>query len=1612
MTTKNIKMIRLLQTLALLAMLPAVLVAGEVYDQSYKALMQYPNRLPGSENLSKAQEELISILGKHGIELHKMTYNTLVPEVKTCRLESQGKQLGPVYPLAPNGVALNTTGPEGVSGPLVYLGNATLGEMKGKVIRDRIAVVEFGSQEMHRVFSRGAKAIIFVNNDKANQWNIASHFTEMPVNFPRLWVDRKIAEQQGFLTADGTGPDARLLLHTQWKDAVAVNLWAELPGEEGAVFNLKSEEYIVLSATIDTFGAVPDVCPQPRWAANAALLAETAVKLSKTPRKRSIFITFFGSHYSGYDGSRMFFYALRKGEKGPKNPDPLPLREEYYQNELKDVREMSNFVSQKDFLKQDGHPLRFSASKRMREKVDARVNEMNFEMTELALDNYTYQETHDGESNQELVDRYELIKNEKSKWNDMKRQLTEYNIEDFETFNFLLKMVRNDLDARIDEIEALKAHNKTYQKIADRVVRGEGEEQMTKRLVGHFHFDFADTKSPWLYNYAGDTSLVYTQSVADDRLPPGSFDRIFSVLNKEYDKIEKKEWEAKLHRQTQGGLYRSESLVTPRERILPTQGAHTMEAYSFCLNTVANPLMQDELPTPKYERNLSVLSNQMRDVFANLTATPELSIRSVLNSAKLNDSDFVYRYVDGSLNGATFVNYSKGSSEIEGPSAGLLAYAYGMIDLDYAVTGHTRIGMARINEDGYLFLPNIRFIGQSPWNRATIGFDDYGVVKQVNDRTVEGTGGSNVRSFYAYGGAYMHHLKPELYDFAWNAKHVLDATASDSPYKYKHEQNPLSKRFGLLYISAKRPFKLIANGIIMLGSTEDKPMGKGVTVNSFDLLNLDVTRQSAEDLSVLNSLRLTALKERNISNDALEYLQSEAKVHLNAATKAREQRDPEKAFAHDTFALALGYRAYEPLLDVSNDMVKAVVILLILAIPFAFVMERLCFGFTSIYKQVAGFSLIFLATFGLLFLVHPAFSLAQAPVVIFLAFVIIVMSALVILIMMGKFQQQIKTLQGMSSKVHGASSDSSTGTAAVLIGISGMRNRPLKTFLTASTVVLLTFTILVFASFTSKIGVTESYLGEGSGNNRIELHRPNFFEVPDSIVDTVDSLYRDDFEITKRNALIVELRRFIQPPENVLYNPKNGKSYKLVGAVGFQKKEVSKVKQLKKALPGFEYYEGDIPPIYLSALAEKTLGLVKGDEVRMRGYPFRYAGQFDAPTYQSVANIDDSKALVPDYETLLLEQNIRRDKFYQIGSLVRRIDPNNIVWSSVDGTAITTFDALKPLDAFTNFVSLFPRGDTDIEKAAEQISNLYRDPVYAKGPEGAKQFFFTTSVEGTGFSEILVPLLLGGLIIFSSLLGSIVDREKEIFTFSALGLAPTDVASLFLAEAGAYAIVGGMGGYLVSQLVAKILTILSEYGFFQPPEMNFSSLSSIMTILLVMATVLLSAAYPASKAGKSANPGVARKWKMPQPEGDLLKFVFPFTVSATDLGGILSFIKEHFDNHSDASLGNFASRETHIFSAEAKGGPGNLGIASTVSLAPFDLGVFQKFQLYSKDSEIEGIKEVVVELERINGAPGAWIRGNRAFIDELRNQFLLWRSLPIETIEHYRAETEDTLEKV
>jgi hypothetical protein len=234
-------------------------------------------------------------------------------------------------------------------------------------------------------------------------------------------------------------------------------------------------------------------------------------------------------------------------------------------------------------------------------------------------------------------------------------------------------------------------------------------------------------------------------------------------------------------------------------------------------------------------------------------------------------------------------------------------------------------------------------------------------------------------------------------------------------------------------------FKLFNKaGMVLLNNDKQDVEGKGLSLTD-PFAHPASSEMTAHDLLVLNEGRLGLLRKNRINQESLEILHSTA---VGLFEDAQEQKTAAARDGYLAAAAATARRPYIPLVGVMNDLVTAVVLLLLLAMPFAYSLERLLIGTPHIYRQISWFTILFILTFVVLYFVHPAFKLAVAPLVIFLSFTLIVMSSLVMFILVSKFRSEIRTLQGMASTVHTVDvSRMGTMMAAVQMGISTMRDR-------------------------------------------------------------------------------------------------------------------------------------------------------------------------------------------------------------------------------------------------------------------------------------------------------------------------------------------------------------------------------------------------------------------------------------------------------------------------------------------------------------------------------------------------------------------------------------------
>ena len=159
-------------------------------------------------------------------------------------------------------------------------------------------------------------------------------------------------------------------------------------------------------------------------------------------------------------------------------------------------------------------------------------------------------------------------------------------------------------------------------------------------------------------------------------------------------------------------------------------------------------------------------------------------------------------------------------------------------------------------------------------------------------------------------------------------------------------------------------------------------------------------------------------------------------------------------------ALGVEARIYPEVKSTANDTVRAVIFYFALILPFSFFCERFFFGYPEIRKQIAAFAGIFVGIFLILRWLHPAFKLSSSPYIIFLAFVILAMGLLVVSIVIGRFKDMLQKRKGAAAGLHETDVGRvSAGFAAILLGISNLSKRRLRTALTATTLTLLTFTV-------------------------------------------------------------------------------------------------------------------------------------------------------------------------------------------------------------------------------------------------------------------------------------------------------------------------------------------------------------------------------------------------------------------------------------------------------------------------------------------------------------------------------------------------------------------------
>jgi len=786
-----------------------------------------------------------------------------------------------------------------------------------------------------------------------------------------------------------------------------------------------------------------------------------------------------------------------------------------------------------------------------------------------------------------------------------------------------------------------------------------------------------------------------------------------------------------------------------------------------------------------------------------------------------------------------------------------------------------------------------------------------------------------------------------------------------------------------------------ARRLVLLNASPEHPTGVGIIADR----NKTLPRTPllvAKDMWYLDQSRIQTLIKFRIVDQALENMHRRAADYIKSAEAAWAKRDYAR-FDGDAVA-AWGYDigAYPRVQATQHDVVRGVLFYLVLMIPFAFFLERLVFAFPDLRWQILATVGIFAAIFGVFRYIHPAFDILEVtPLVMLLAFIMFTLAALVIFLLFGKFEAQLKALQTKIGGIHRADiGRMSVAMAAFTLGISNMRRRRARTVLTCITLVLLTFTVLSFTSVVTGVRYNDRPSPGKPRYNGLMVRNPIWDPLEESAYRLLNNEFGQRHTVVGRAWFATSLRdeqSFLRVTSTT-----SDKQYNVRAAVGLMPEE-AKVTRPETALSAGRWFRSGerYAAIVPTAVADMlNIGAVDVGKAKLHfsGLDLDLVGIVSTRRMRNVKDLDNEPLTPVDFIQMMKLQRAGQQQGQQAGF-------QEYLHLSPDDVIFIPFSLAINLGAQVQSVAIDFTTPREVRHVLKDLMPRLGYNLYAGLGNRIRRWSSMGSTSITGLADLVIPILIAALIVLNTMLGSVYERVREIGIFSAVGLAPSHIATLFLAEAFVYAIIGAILGYVIGQGTVKVII---AYNLLPGLYLNYSSLSAVASTAIVIGVVLLSTLYPARKASEVATPAVDRRWQVSEPVGDTWEIDMPFAVTGEQAVALNAFMSEWFAAYEEYSIGDFVTQDVNSQERATEYGT-EYDIRLMTWLAPFDLGVSQRVELRTVPTSMEDVFEIKLTLRRESGDVSSWKRVNRRFLNTLRKQFLIWRTLRAEDRERYLA---------
>ncbi len=1585
---------------------------------------------------------------------------------------SVGDQSWALQPIWPNGVMPSLCPTNGITGPLVWTGKGDWGDIRGQELRGAIALMEFeGGRNWERLYSHGAKAVIVVESERMLREKAEGLFYNTPAPFPRFYVNQAtgaaLRERAGrqcrldggalyqqqpieslFAYLPPTPPLRHVVREGETLQSIAIDYQSsvEALAESNNFTDIKSpvsvgtelvipnfNDSLVVAVPIDAVNVVPDAPHGAKVAANLAVALSGLEHLATSPhttRRKGILFAFL-------DGEHMGGLASRG------------LAESY-------LRATSTWTS--DYVADSATTLKRYRTARAWWKGEGDVKELNKKDAEWFG---VWLKTRIDEKRILLAEERALLLQKKAATDAIDERisamvkLTQATIDRLRySWPVRVTKFREQIDsANIAGVTAATLLERFEQELAQEEARTANEEH-NLRLARAFDEKIGryGTLGFWVDLGDADSSVVISEGK----------NKLRTVASDE--KYNQRFRDVAVFAAVQGGWTVEWPFLTDMDRVDMAFTVRDGPAYypDFWLAanvrlmpvTTANDMF-DRLDTPAdvIERtnfkNLSVQArtamlmwkiglespvdsigpgrSTKKNAFGRLVGKcVQFNVRSGLDAQQPVADCWVYypglkRLDDNPANTATFRGMRRG---IIVPSLLNGSFVLPIESLEWNSTSKSKPHVYAYRLDrGSALMDKVVDRGRVGTQQLTPAF------KLLFSQDIE----KKLVMTEATPLVFFPGLDPTDYRPVGKEQLVIvqDAVLRGQPahYSYDHpanEYNEDNTEANLLYLPAKRHVQyLVRRGnsykLLLVGEVSDKdPEGKGLFVGGAQTALALTPLEAARQMHTL-ALRRQALYHRfGITDQAVSTALERAGEKLATADQAVAAKHWQEVSGNAREAWGILIKFYPRILTMGRQAVFSAVLLMALLLPASAFAEKILLGGKGIVARLVGTTLIFAAGVIILNFLHPAFRISVSPFIVVIAYTMILMSSIVLLLCYQRFEVLVRRARAAGGEVESEEiSVVSSLSTALSLGVSNLKKRKTRTFLTAFTVTALTFSIVTFVSVkgTDTLLVRPMPLDKDVEGQIVEPLPPkyegmmmrNIYWAPqaESMSAAVISEFGNQYQVAQR-AFYLEAEGGNNAERegiNQIDIRHGRKNSILMGIMAFEPQERD-FSHLHETVSGQQWFlPTDLFHCILPDNAAAALGITAADLlqadgtrkpdaqlplVRFRNHTWRVIGILNTKEADRYRDVNGKSLAMVDY--------LRSGYTPKAGGgdIANETPGYHISWQRL---VIIPLAARTEVQAtLRSVVVRFPPG-ADTKSFYQDLALRVTAAVF--GTVDGKLSLLTTQQKQSvgGIAKILVPVILAILIVTNTMLGAVEERKGEVGMLGAIGLSPAQISFLLLSESMVFSIIGIVCGTFSGLAFANLVPLVRLHmqpDFLVTLSLNFASLSAIGLALGTGVVVLLATLFPAKKAARLAAPSGMEKWELPAPADDgRIRYVLPFTLTRGNAVGMMAFFRRFLLNHTESTSQDFNCRHIRLECGAA------LIAKCTMWLQPYDLDVAQQFEMRVLPTDNEGIFAVALTLHRTSGTEEAWLRTNYGFLDLVRRQFLLWRNLDDDSRKRY-----------